>query len=161
MRDAAVQRQQPTISPTHGAISTKYPLVTYVSGTCVDLYKVTVREVYTKAYRYSTFCRKMCVCGYLQYLQLKVTDIVYQLNNLQFRISFCISVSHRWPTHVSILVTFIQTEYPCFVGAVLNYQSVARNTDCFIDPLWMLCSVPSHVLSQVLSVIKLKVKVSP
>ena len=104
---------------------------------------------------------RLSVCSYTQYFQLKVPEIVYLLTiNLQCQI-FCISVSHRRPTHVPVLVTFIQTEYPCFVGAVLNDQSVARNTDCFIDPLWMLCSVPSHVLSQVLSIIKLKVKVSP
>ena len=36
-------------------ISNKQPFVTYVPLACFDLYKIIIREMHTKAYKYSKF----------------------------------------------------------------------------------------------------------
>jgi len=51
---------------TSGTISKQHLVVTYVRPTCFDLYKVIVKEMYSKGIQVQQ-CRHICVCLYLKH----------------------------------------------------------------------------------------------
>ena len=83
-------------------INNKQPFVTYVPPTCFDFYKVIIREIYKKTYKYSKFYQR-CACVELKYnsvnenyykcLKYKSINKFFFRNSEQYFIVLCRNTS--------------------------------------------------------------------